>query len=94
MASKKYMGQVKVGPKGQIVIPKEVREMFGIEPGDNLILLADEGKGIAVERFGVFEKIADGIFSKRQNISAEEKNFADRIKEMKDDDGDKEYWVK
>ena len=29
----KFMGSVKVGPKGQIVIPKEVREMFGIETG-------------------------------------------------------------
>ena len=37
----KFMATVKVGPKGQIVIPKEVREMFGIESGDSLVLLAD-----------------------------------------------------
>ena len=36
----KYMTTVKVGPKGQIVIPAEVREMFGIAPGDQLLLLA------------------------------------------------------
>ena len=37
-----YMSSVRVGPKGQIVIPKEAREMFGIEPGDMLVLLADK----------------------------------------------------
>ena len=46
--SKKYAGAVTVGTKGQIVIPKEARAMFGIEPGDTLILLADETRGIAI----------------------------------------------
>ena len=44
----KYMTTVKVGPKGQIVIPAEVREMFGIAPGDQLLLLADTEQGIAL----------------------------------------------
>ncbi len=44
----KYMTTVKVGPKGQIVIPAEVREMFGIEPGDQLLLLADTEQGLAL----------------------------------------------
>ena len=43
----KFMSSVKVGEKGQIVIPKEVREMFGIEPGD-MLLLADQKRGIAI----------------------------------------------
>ena len=47
-SDKKYAGAVTVGTKGQIVIPKEVRAMFGIEPGDTLILLADETRGIAI----------------------------------------------
>lgn len=41
MPADKFMSSVKVGEKGQIVIPKEVREMFNIEPGDMLLLLAD-----------------------------------------------------
>ena len=39
---------VRIGEKGQIVIPKNMREMFGIKPGDTLLLLADERRGIAV----------------------------------------------
>ena len=47
----KFLSTVRVGDKGQIVIPKEVREMFEIEPGDNLMLLADKDKGIAIVAF-------------------------------------------
>ena len=46
-----FLSTVRVGDKGQIVIPKEVREMFEIEPGDNLMLLADKEKGIAIVAF-------------------------------------------
>lgn len=59
----KYIGSVKVGPKGQIVIPKDVRDMFGIDTGDTLIILADAQKGIALERYAVFSGIADKIFA-------------------------------
>ena len=45
-----FMTSVKIGPKGQIVIPKEAREMFGLEPGDTIVLLADSKKGIALQR--------------------------------------------
>ena len=38
-----YMASVRIGPKGQIVIPKEARDLFGLEPGDTLVLLADAG---------------------------------------------------
>lgn len=44
-----FMASVKIGPKGQIVIPKEAREMFGVEPGDILVLLADKKRGIAMQ---------------------------------------------
>ena len=44
----KYAWTVTVGEKGQIVIPKQAREVFGITPGDTLILLGDEKRGIAI----------------------------------------------
>lgn len=44
-----FMSSVKIGPKGQIVIPKEARDMFGLSPGDTLVLLADRKKGIALQ---------------------------------------------
>ena len=44
----KYAWSVTVGEKGQIVIPKQAREVFGIRPGDNLLLLGDEKRGLAI----------------------------------------------
>ena len=41
-------GSVKVGERGQVVIPKEARELFGIGPGDKLVVLGEEGQGIAL----------------------------------------------
>jgi len=60
---KPYMGTVKVGPKGQIVIPKEVREMFSIEPGQSLMIMAHQARGIAIERQAVLQGIAEAIFA-------------------------------
>lgn len=45
---KHIFGIVKVGEKGQIVIPAKARKIFDIAPGDNLIVLGDEGQGIAL----------------------------------------------
>ena len=44
----KYAWTATVGEKGQIVIPKQAREVFGIKPGDTLVLLGDEERGIAI----------------------------------------------
>ncbi|OLT41340.1 hypothetical protein BJF85_23955 [Saccharomonospora sp. CUA-673] len=59
--SGKFAAIVKVGPKGQIVIPKEAREMFDIEPGASLLLLADETKGIAIVRKEPFREFIDAV---------------------------------
>lgn len=61
MKKTKYMGISKVGEKGQIVIPKEVRDIFGINPGDSLIVLADPKKGIALIKSDVIEVVTNNI---------------------------------
>lgn len=61
MKKTKYMGISKVGEKGQIVIPKEVRDIFDIKPGDSLIVLADSKKGIALVKSGVIEDVTNNI---------------------------------
>ena len=67
----KFMATVKVGPKGQIVIPKDVREMFGIESGDLLVLLADVQRGIALNRMSVLGGLVEKIM-RADNIETEE----------------------
>lgn len=55
-------GTVKVGERGQIVIPKEAREVFHIQPGDTLIVLGDKKWGIAVTKADVLEAHAKHVF--------------------------------
>jgi AbrB family looped-hinge helix DNA binding protein len=57
----KLAASAKVGEKGQIVIPKEMREMFGIKPGDTVILLADGKRGIAIPPKKVFNDFIERI---------------------------------
>ena len=63
----KFMGTVNVGEKGQIVIPKGAREMFGIQPGDTLILLADIKRGIAIVKNDLFEHLTSKVFPAPEN---------------------------
>ena len=58
----KYTWTVTVGEKGQIVIPKQARELFGIRPGDSLILLADEKRGLAIPPKAAFDQLAAAVF--------------------------------
>ena len=55
---KHIFGTVKVGERGQIVIPKEAREIFDIHPGDILLVLGDEEQGIAVVKADVMKETA------------------------------------
>ncbi len=62
----KYMATVKIGPKGQIVIPKEVRDMFGISEGDTLLLLANRGQGIAIQPFEYAENFFNEVYKLKE----------------------------
>lgn len=58
----KYAWTVKVGEKGQIVIPKEARNIFDINPGDTLIILGDEKQGIGIPPKNTLTKLVNTIF--------------------------------
>ncbi len=59
---KKYAWTATVGEKGQIVIPKQARDVFGIKPGDTLLLLGDEQKGIAIPPKDAFAELFGMIY--------------------------------
>ena len=61
--AQKVFGTAKVGDRGQIVIPKEAREMFGIQPGDTLLILGDKDTGLIVSRPEVLHDLADEILN-------------------------------
>ena len=64
MEKDKYVGICKVGEKRQIVIPKEARDMFGIKPGDSIVVLCDKAQGIALVKSDVIEDLTSKVFSK------------------------------
>lgn len=72
MKKGKYVGISKVGEKGQIVIPKEARDMFDIKPGDSLIILCDKDQGMAIVKSDIIESIGDEIFKAKQQEKEEE----------------------
>jgi AbrB family looped-hinge helix DNA binding protein len=55
----KFVGIARVGEKGQIVIPKEARDMFSIKPGDCVVVLCDKKKGMAIVKSEVLESTVD-----------------------------------
>lgn len=61
MKGNKYIGICRVGEKGQIVIPKEARNMFGIVPGDSVVVLCDKEKGMALVKADAIEEFTDEI---------------------------------
>ncbi len=63
----KYAWTVTVGEKGQIVIPKQAREIFGIQPGDSLVLLGDKRRGLAIPPKSVFDQFAAAVFDTRED---------------------------
>lgn len=66
--SKRVFGTAKVGDRGQIVIPKEARELFNIRPGDTLLILGEENKGLIVSRPELLRDLADQVFNTEVKI--------------------------
>ena len=58
----RFIVSVKVGPKGQITIPKEARKMFDISEGDTLMVMGDKSKGIALVKDTEFYNIMGDIY--------------------------------
>ncbi|MCM3410408.1 helix-turn-helix domain-containing protein [Metabacillus litoralis] len=68
---KQFFGVVKVGERGQIVIPKQAREMYQIKSGDKLVVLGEDvTKGIAVLKSDAFLEFAEMI--RREDVTEEE----------------------
>ena len=67
----RFFGTAKVGDRGQIVIPKEARDYYGISPGDTLLLLGDEETGLIVTRPEVLNNLASQILS---NVKKEDEH--------------------
>ena len=63
----RIFGTAKVGDRGQIVIPKEAREFFGIEPGDTLLILGKTETGLIVTRPDALNDLASRIFDSVEN---------------------------
>ncbi len=58
---KHLFGLVTVGDKGQIVIPAKARKIFDISTGEQLVVLGDEGQGLALVKAGNFLSLANMI---------------------------------
>ena len=59
----KYAWMVKIGEKGQFVIPKEARELFDLQPGNEILVLGDIKRGIAILPKEMQSKYITKIFS-------------------------------
>ena len=67
--ARRVFGTAKVGDRGQIVIPKEAREMFGIQPGDTLLIVGETDAGLIVSRPEALNDLADKLLN---NINKED----------------------
>ena len=65
--AQRVFGTAKVGDRGQIVIPKEARAFFGIEPGDTLLILGKAETGLIVTKPETLDDLASKIFHSVEN---------------------------
>jgi len=70
----RFISTVTIGEKGQIVIPKPAREMFDLEPGDTIVLLADKKRGIALVQNDRMMSIAESVMKETFPDSNDEEN--------------------
>ena len=66
-----FMSSVKIGPKGQIVIPKAARDTFQLKEGDRLVVLGDDDQGIALVKAEIFEERMHRALAASQQMSEE-----------------------
>ena len=59
----KYAWIIKIGEKGQFVIPKEARDLFGLHPGNEILVLGDDGRGLAILPKDKQEEFIKNMFS-------------------------------
>ena len=67
----KHAWMVKIGEKGQFVVPKEARDLFGIRPGDTVLVVADEEKGISIPTKEVRDKYFSLLFQEMEGTGQE-----------------------
>ena len=62
----KHAWMIKIGEKGQFVIPKEARDMFDFQPGQTILVLADEKRGLAIPPRADSQRIMSQIIDELQ----------------------------
>lgn len=72
----RFISTVTIREKGQIVIPKAAREMFGLEPGDTVVLLADKKRGIALVQNDRMMSVAESVMKETFPDSNDEENIS------------------
>lgn len=65
--ARRVFGTAKVGDRGQIVIPKEARQLFGIKPGDTLLIFGETDVGLIVSRPEDLNDLADKLLNTVKN---------------------------
>lgn len=63
----RFIISVKVGPKGQITVPVEARQMFDIKEGDTIMVVGDINRGIALMKADAVYEMMKGITNNGRN---------------------------